>query len=114
MELIFQNLPRKGTQISPDLIVSIKDSFISRKNGVLISADYSQIEIRMMAHLSKDPKLIEIFAKDKEHDIYKVLASKIFKVTLDCITEEQRSHAKTLCLAIIYGLVTQSSDLIFV
>jgi DNA polymerase-1 len=98
-------LPRKGTSISTDLVVSIKDSFISRRNGVLISADYSQIEIRMMAHLSKDPKLIEIFAKDKEHDIYKVLASKIFKVTLDSISDEQRSHAKTLCLAIIYGLV---------
>jgi DNA polymerase I-like protein with 3'-5' exonuclease and polymerase domains len=99
-------LPRKPTKISESVSISIKDSFITRNSGYFISADYSQIEIRIMSFLSNDSSLIEIFKQNEINDVYILLASRIFKIPLESITEEQRGHAKTICLAILYGLVS--------
>ena len=74
----------------------------SRPDGVIISADYSQIELRIMAHLSCDSNLVEAFRANE--DIHAMTASKIFGVALDQVTSEQRRIAKTANFGIIYGI----------
>jgi DNA polymerase-1 len=70
---------------------------------VFFSADYSQIELRIMAHLSKDKNMIDAFIKNKE-DIHRATAAKIFKVDEDKVNTEMRSKAKTANFGIIYGI----------
>src|SRR5690606_13309968 len=72
------------------------------ENSVLISADYSQIELRIIAHLSGDPAMVEAF--NHGEDIHKSTAAKVFKVNLDEVSREQRSQAKTVNFGIIYGV----------
>ncbi len=69
---------------------------------VLISADYSQIELRILAHLSEDPGLIEAFENDQ--DIHTAVAAQVFGVDPEQVTTEQRGHAKTINFGIIYGV----------
>lgn len=71
------------------------------KDFVFISADYSQIELRILAHLSKDPSLIEAFSLDK--DVHKQTASRIFHVAENEVTDAMRNMAKTVNFGIIYG-----------
>ena len=81
----------------------IRRAFVpSRPDGVIISADYSQIELRIMAHLSCDSNLVEAFRANE--DIHAMTASKIFGVALDQVTSEQRRIAKTANFGIIYGI----------
>ncbi len=81
----------------------IRKAFISsHKNGIIISADYSQIELRLMAHMSEDPSLIEAFKE--EMDIHAATASKIFKIAPDELSKEQRNRAKVANFGIIYGI----------
>lgn len=81
----------------------IRKAFIpSHPNGFIVSADYSQIELRLMAHLSEDPGLIEAFNEAK--DIHTATAAKVFKVTEEEVTKEQRSRAKVANFGIIYGI----------
>jgi DNA polymerase-1 len=93
-----QNIPireEKGREI--------RKSFIPRDDEhVFLSADYSQIELRLMAHMSQDPLMIEAFQKGE--DIHTATASKIFEVTLEQVTKEQRNKAKTANFGIIYGI----------
>ena len=69
---------------------------------LLLSADYSQIELRLMAHLSGDEDMIQAFREGK--DIHAATAAKIYNVPLDEVTREMRSHAKTANFGIIYGI----------
>src|SRR5690606_30136759 len=71
-------------------------------NHVLVSADYSQIELRIIAELSQDPVMIESFKMNE--DIHRSTAARVFKVLLDEVTREQRSQAKTVNFGIIYGV----------
>lgn len=81
----------------------IRAAFVPRDDDFLIlSADYSQIELRVMAHLSQDPALIEAFVNDE--DIHSVTASKVYKVDLQDVTREMRDKAKTVNFGIIYGI----------
>lgn len=80
----------------------IRKAFIPDKGCEFFSADYSQIELRIMAHLSNDPHMIEAFQKDQ--DIHAATAAKIYKVKLEEVTREQRSKAKTANFGIIYGI----------
>lgn len=81
----------------------IRRAFIpSTPGGVIVSADYSQIELRLMAHMSGDPHLIEAF--NRGMDIHTATAAKVFKVAEDQVTKEQRSRAKTANFGIIYGI----------
>ena len=83
----------------------IRKAFIpSHPNGVIVSADYSQIELRLMAHMSGDSGLIEAFEHGK--DIHTATAAKIFKEKEEEVTKEQRSRAKTANFGIIYGIST--------
>ncbi len=81
----------------------IRRAFIPSEAGnIFFSADYSQIELRLMAHMSADPQMIEAFVK--EEDIHTTTAAKIFKVPLPEVSREMRSKAKTANFGIIYGI----------
>ncbi|MCH8553762.1 MAG: DNA polymerase I [Schleiferiaceae bacterium] len=82
---------------------AVRKAFVPRdENHVLLAADYSQIELRVIAALSKDEAMIEAFANGL--DIHSATASKVFGVPLDSVTKDQRSNAKTVNFGIIYGV----------
>jgi len=82
---------------------AIRKAFIPEHPGNLfLSADYSQIELRLMAHLSEDPVMIEAFVNDE--DIHTATAAKIFKLNREEVTREMRGQAKTANFGIIYGI----------
>ncbi len=64
----------------------------------LVSADYSQIEMRILAHLCKDPVLLDLFRHEQDYDIYRQLAGRIFSRPVPTVTEEERTKAKVICL----------------
>ena len=80
----------------------IRKAFIPDDGCEFFSADYSQIELRIMAHLSGDPHMIEAFTEGK--DIHAATAAKIYKENIEKVTREQRSKAKTANFGIIYGI----------
>ena len=80
----------------------IRKAFIAPENHVLLAADYSQIELRIMAHLSEDEGLIKAFEADL--DIHAATASEIFSTPLEAVTPEQRRHAKAINFGLIYGM----------
>ncbi|MEC4112595.1 DNA polymerase I [Myroides pelagicus] len=82
---------------------SVRKAFIARdENFVIMAADYSQIELRIIAALSQEPNMIESFKNGE--DIHRSTAAKVFNVPLNEVTKEQRSHAKTVNFGIIYGV----------
>ncbi len=80
----------------------IRTAFIAPPHHVLIAADYSQIELRIMAHLSQDVNLLKAFAND--WDIHAATASEIFAIDLESVTHEQRRRAKAINFGLIYGM----------
>lgn len=80
----------------------IRKAFIADKDCLLLSADYSQIELRIMAHLSQDNNMIEAF--NSGHDIHTATAAKIYKVNIKEVTSDMRRKAKTANFGIIYGV----------
>ncbi len=72
------------------------------KNNVLLTADYSQIELRVLAHFTEEPALMRSFAADE--DVHKTVASEVFGVALDQVTKAQRNQAKIINFGIIYGV----------
>lgn len=80
----------------------IRKSFIAPPDQLIVSADYSQIELRIMAHLSKDATLIDAFQNNE--DIHKRTAAEIFSTSQNEITAEQRRYAKTINFGLIYGM----------
>jgi DNA polymerase-1 len=80
----------------------IRQAFIAPKGHVLLSADYSQIELRIMAHLSGDPGLRRAFADDG--DIHRATAAEVFEVAPEKVTNDQRRAAKAINFGLIYGM----------
>lgn len=80
----------------------IRKAFHAAPGHLLLCADYSQIELRLLAHLSQDPALLEAFEQDQ--DIHTTVASEVFGVALEAVTKEQRARAKTINFGIIYGI----------
>lgn len=80
----------------------IRKAFIAPQGCKLLALDYSQIELRIMAHLSQDAGLLNAFALD--NDIHKITASEIFSVSLNEVTESQRQKAKAINFGLIYGM----------
>lgn len=92
----------------------VREAFVPRdENYVILAADYSQIELRVIASISEDEAMISAFQNDA--DIHAATAAKIFGVQLDEVTREQRSNAKTVNFGIIYGVsafgLSQQTDL---
>ena len=80
----------------------IRQAFVARKGYKIVAADYSQIELRIMAHLANDEGMLKAFAEGK--DIHRSTASEIFGVPLDEVTGEQRRNAKAINFGLIYGM----------
>lgn len=80
----------------------IRQAFIARQGYKVVAADYSQIELRIMAHLSQDKGLLTAFAEGK--DIHRATASEVFGVPLDEVTSDQRRSAKAINFGLIYGM----------
>ena len=83
----------------------VRRAFVARDIGddpFLLSADYSQIELRILAHMSQDPSLLEAFRKDE--DIHAATAAQVFGVPIDEVTREQRNRAKVFNFGVLYGL----------
>jgi DNA polymerase-1 len=80
----------------------IRKAFIAEPGNVLLSADYSQVELRILAHMSGDEDLIETFRRGA--DIHRATASKMFNIPEDELTHEQRRAAKTINFGVLYGM----------
>ncbi|MDW8847826.1 DNA polymerase I [Erwinia sp. MMLR14_017] len=80
----------------------IRQAFIASKGHKIVAADYSQIELRIMAHLSQDKGLLEAFAEGQ--DIHRATAAEVFGMALDKVTGEQRRSAKAINFGLIYGM----------
>ena len=80
----------------------IREAFIAEPGKVIVAADYSQIELRIMAHLSGDETLLHAF--NNNLDIHRATASEIFSADLDEVSDEQRRHAKAVNFGLIYGM----------
>ncbi len=92
-----QNIPIRSEQGR-----KIRQAFITPKGYKMVAADYSQIELRIMAHLSADPGLLNAF--NQGDDVHKVTASEVFKVAIDQVTVDQRRSAKAINFGLIYGM----------
>jgi len=80
----------------------IREAFIAPAGSRIVSADYSQIELRIMAHLSGDEGLLRAFANGE--DIHRATAAEVFGVALDAVSSEQRRYAKVINFGLIYGM----------
>ncbi len=80
----------------------IRQAFVPDPGFVMVSADYSQIELRIMAHLSKDEGLCKAFTSGE--DVHRATAAEVFGVALDAVSDEQRRHAKAVNFGLIYGM----------
>src|SRR6476660_7535488 len=92
-----QNIPAKG-----EYGLRIREAFIAPTGHTLLCADYSQIEPRILAHLSQDPRLLAVFAKGE--DIHMATAMEIFSLTSSQIARDMRRVAKTVVFGIVYGI----------
>jgi DNA polymerase-1 len=92
-----QNIP-----VRSEMGNKIRKAIIAPPGAYLLSADYSQIDLRALAHLSQDPGLIAAFAQDE--DIHATTASKLFGIPADEVTPEMRRNAKTVNFGVIYGM----------
>jgi DNA polymerase-1 len=80
----------------------IREAFIANQGSAILSADYSQIELRIMAHLSQDKRLLDAFKNNE--DIHKSTAAEIFNCDLNAVSQEQRRYAKVINFGLIYGM----------
>jgi DNA polymerase-1 len=80
----------------------VREAFIAPPGHVLMSADYSQIELRIMAHISEDPALLRAFAEGL--DVHRATAAEVFNVPLPEVSSEQRRYAKVINFGLIYGM----------
>ena len=92
-----QNIPIKTAEGR-----RIREAFVAEKGNVLISADYSQIELRIMAHLSKDKNLT--YAFNNNVDVHSSTAAEVFGVSIDNVSQDQRRSAKAINFGLMYGM----------
>jgi len=91
-----QNIP-----VRTEMGREIRAAFVAEEGNVLVSADYSQVELRILAHLCGDETLLAAFEADR--DIHRIVAAEVFGVAPDDVTPDQRARAKTVNFGIIYG-----------
>ena len=92
-----QNIPTRF-----ELGKQLRKAFKPAENFIYIDADYSQIELRVLAHISNDEHMVQAFINGE--DIHKQAASKVFNIPIDEVTKEQRSNAKAVNFGIVYGI----------
>ncbi|MGB9669285.1 MAG: DNA polymerase, partial [Anaerolineales bacterium] len=103
-----QNIP-----IRSDIGRQVRQAFIAENGKYLISADYSQVELRIVAHISGDQAMLDAFRADQ--DIHAATAAAIYNIPIENVTKEQRRHAKAINFGLIYGMtpygLTRGTDL---
>ncbi len=103
-----QNIP-----VRSEVGKKVRRAFIAPKGKLLLSVDYSQVELRIVAHMARDKAMIEAFKEGQ--DIHAVTASKIYKVPLEKVTPQMRRHAKAINFGLLYGMspfgLTRTTDL---
>ena len=92
-----QNIPARTEQGR-----KIRQAFIAPRGYRIVAADYSQVELRIMAHISKEPNLIRAF--EKKLDIHRATAAEVFTVSVDQVNPEQRRSAKAINFGLLYGM----------
>ena len=92
-----QNIPARTPEGK-----SIRKAFVAPSGYTLVAADYSQIELRIIAHMSEDPTLIKAF--NEGYDIHKATAAEVLQIPLESVSPEQRSHAKATNFGLMYGM----------
>ena len=92
-----QNIPSRA-----EFGKNIKKAFVSKDGYTFIDADYSQVELRVLAHMSNDENMKKAFMNDE--DIHREVASQVFNVPFDDVTKEERSKAKAVNFGIVYGI----------
>ena len=95
-------LPSAASDHLSSYAVSMRTAFVPSDGGILIAADYSQLELRIISHLSKDLRLLSILNNDG--DVFRMIAAEINQCSADHVTEQQRQHTKAICYGIIYGI----------
>ncbi|WP_027361953.1 DNA polymerase I [Halodesulfovibrio aestuarii] len=95
-----QNIPARG-----EFGTRMRSCFVAAEGKKLVSADYSQVELRVLAHCSQDPTLLEAFKQDR--DIHSSTAALLFDSTVEDVTSDQRRNAKTINFGLIYGMGPQ-------
>ncbi|MDC3280631.1 DNA polymerase I [Candidatus Pseudothioglobus singularis] len=93
----FQNIPIRTEQGA-----QIRSAFIANKGSIILAADYSQIELRIMAHISEDKNLLTAF--NNNEDVHRSTASQVFDTEISKVTKEQRRKAKAINFGLIYGM----------
>src|SRR6266436_3642290 len=91
-----QNIP-----VRTEVGRQIRHAFIADPSYVLLTADYSQFELRILAHITHEPRLVEAFSKDE--DIHMITAASLFNIPVSQVTKDQRRLAKTVVYAVLYG-----------
>lgn len=91
-----QNIP-----VRTEVGRQIRHAFIADPDHLLLTADYSQFELRILAHITHEPRLVEAFTNDE--DIHTITAASLFSIPLEQVTKEQRRLAKTVVYAVLYG-----------
>ena len=103
-----QNIP-----IRTELGRRVRNSFIASEGSYLVGVDYSQVELRVVAHMANDAEMIKTFKEGK--DIHAATAAAIYETTIDKVTKAQRRHAKAINFGLIYGMsafgLTRTTDL---
>lgn len=92
-----QNIPTRTAEGR-----AVRRAFVAADNHVLVAADYSQIELRVLAHITRDANLLQAFHEDQ--DIHAATAAQLFQVPIDQVNKEQRRIAKTTVFGVIYGI----------
>eukprot|EP01039_Chlorochromonas_danica_P001512 gene1512-1647_t len=100
-----QNIPNAQTIADEDY--NMRTLFIAHTGRTFVGADYSQIEMRVLAHLCQDANLCGLFRR--EGDIYSLLAGRIFSKASDAVTTDERNKAKVICLGVLYGMGAAST-----
>ncbi|MEK7499014.1 MAG: DNA polymerase I, partial [Patescibacteria group bacterium] len=96
-----QNIP-----VRTPLGQEIRQAFVAKEGFVLVQADYSQLELRIAAHMARDASMLAAFAS--QADIHRATAASVFGVSLDSVTDDMRRKAKTLNFGVLYGMGPQS------
>lgn len=96
-----QNIPSGGEDG-----VAIRDLFVAADGWELVAIDYSQVELRLAAILSQDKALLDVFSQGV--DVHRAVAARVFSVSQDAVTSEQRNNAKTINFGVLYGMGAQS------
>ncbi|MBN1230674.1 MAG: DNA polymerase I [Anaerolineales bacterium] len=103
-----QNIP-----IRTEVGKKVREAFIADKDNLLLAVDYSQVELRIVAHMANDKAMLEAFQEDQ--DIHAATAAAIYNITIDQVTPIQRRHAKAINFGLIYGMspfgLTRTTDL---